>query len=112
MKKLYTTIFFSLLCSAALFAQEVDRTVSTTSADDVTAATEDDTEADEATDEAESETADVDANSPANLRGMAVSKETEIYNLCGKMIATSTIGLTKGVYIIKQGNTSRKVVIR
>jgi hypothetical protein len=36
----------------------------------------------------------------------------EFYNLCGKKIAESTIGLTKGIYIIKQNGTSRKVVIK
>lgn len=36
----------------------------------------------------------------------------EVFNLCGKKIANSTVGLTKGVYIIKQNGTSRKVVIK
>ena len=36
----------------------------------------------------------------------------EVYNLCGKKIAESTIGLTKGIYIIKQNGSSRKVVIK
>ena len=40
------------------------------------------------------------------------SKAVEVYNLCGKKIAESTSGLTKGIYIIKQNGTSRKVVIK
>ena len=39
-------------------------------------------------------------------------KKMEVYNLCGKKIADSTIGLTKGIYIIKQNGSSRKVVIK
>ena len=40
------------------------------------------------------------------------NNKMEVYNLCGKKIAESTIGLTKGIYIIKQNGTSRKVVIK
>ncbi len=40
------------------------------------------------------------------------SNRMEVYNLCGKKIAESTMGLTKGIYIIKQNGTSRKVVIK
>lgn len=36
----------------------------------------------------------------------------EVFNLCGKKIANSTNGLSKGVYIIKQNGSSRKVVIK
>lgn len=39
-------------------------------------------------------------------------KEIEVFNLCGKKIANSTEGLNKGIYIVKQGNTSKKVTIR
>ncbi len=40
------------------------------------------------------------------------SNKMEVYNLCGKKVAESTIGLTKGIYIIKQNGSSRKVVIK
>ena len=40
------------------------------------------------------------------------SQKVEVYNLCGKKIAESTMGLKKGIYIIKQNGTSRKVVIK
>ena len=40
------------------------------------------------------------------------NNKMEVYNLCGKKIAESTMGLTKGIYIIKQNGTSRKVVIK
>ena len=40
------------------------------------------------------------------------TNKMEVYNLCGKKVAESTKGLTKGIYIIKQNGVSRKVVIR
>ncbi len=40
------------------------------------------------------------------------SRKMEVYNLCGKKIATSMVGLPKGIYIIKQNGASRKVVIK
>ncbi len=40
------------------------------------------------------------------------SRKMEVYNLCGKKIAESTFDLAKGIYIIKQNGTSRKVVIK
>lgn len=36
----------------------------------------------------------------------------EVFNLCGKRVATTTEGLPKGIYIVRQGGTSRKVTIR
>ena len=36
----------------------------------------------------------------------------EVYNLCGQLVSNSMDKLTKGVYIIKQNGSSRKVVIR
>lgn len=49
-----------------------------------------------------------------NIKGVKSDKESkcEVYNLCGKMIANSTTGLNKGVYIVKQNGTSRKIVIK
>lgn len=38
--------------------------------------------------------------------------KVEVFNLCGKKIANSTIGLNKGVYIIRQGKVSRKITIK
>lgn len=40
------------------------------------------------------------------------SHKLEVFNLCGKKIANSTEGLAKGVYIVRQDGTSRKVTIR
>lgn len=48
----------------------------------------------------------------AGLKELNQAKTIEVYNLCGKKIATSTAGLSKGIYIIKQGGTSRKITIR
>lgn len=36
----------------------------------------------------------------------------EVYNLCGQLVSNSLEGLNKGVYIVKQNGTSRKIVIR
>ncbi len=49
-----------------------------------------------------------------SIKGVKSDKENkcEVYNLCGKMIANSTTGLNKGVYIVKQNGTSRKIVIK
>ena len=47
-----------------------------------------------------------------SLTGIKAERNVEVFNLCGKMIARSTAGLAKGVYIVRQGNTSRKVTIR
>lgn len=38
--------------------------------------------------------------------------EMEVFNLCGQHISYSLNNLDKGVYIVKQNGTSRKVVIR
>ena len=40
------------------------------------------------------------------------NNKMEVYNLCGKKVAESTMGLSKGIYIIKQNGSSRKVVIK
>lgn len=48
----------------------------------------------------------------AGVKDIKDQKAIEVYNLCGKKIGTSTTGLSTGVYIIKQGNSSRKVVIK
>lgn len=48
----------------------------------------------------------------AGVKEIKDQKAIEVYNLCGKKIGTSTTGLSAGVYIIKQGNISRKVVIK
>lgn len=39
-------------------------------------------------------------------------EKMEVYNLCGKKVAQTTIGLPQGIYIIKQSGISRKVVIK
>lgn len=46
------------------------------------------------------------------LHSFATDSKVEIFNLCGKMVANSTAGLTKGIYIVKQNGASRKVVIK
>lgn len=50
----------------------------------------------------------------SGIKDVKADKDTkcEVFNLCGKKIANSTNGLSKGVYIIKQHGTSRKVVIK
>lgn len=50
----------------------------------------------------------------SSIKGIKNDKATkcEVFNLCGKKIANSTAGLNKGVYIVKQNGTSRKVVIK
>lgn len=47
-----------------------------------------------------------------NLGLLQSNDKVEVYNLCGKKIADTTVGLNKGIYIIRQGNTSRKVTIK
>lgn len=49
-----------------------------------------------------------------SIKGVKNDKalKCEVFNLCGKKIANSTSGLNKGVYIIKQNGTSRKIVIK
>lgn len=50
--------------------------------------------------------------SGSGIKKVKADKKCEVFNLCGKKIADSTTGLTKGIYIIKQNGTSRKVVIK
>ena len=40
------------------------------------------------------------------------SQDIEVYNLCGKRVADSLSGLTHGVYIVKTGSVSKKVIIK
>lgn len=47
-----------------------------------------------------------------NLGTLYNNQQVEVFNLCGKKVANSTIGLTKGIYIVRQGNSSRKVTIK
>lgn len=39
-------------------------------------------------------------------------QKLEIFNICGRMIGNSAEGLKKGIYIFRQGDVSRKVVIK
>lgn len=43
---------------------------------------------------------------------VVVSEETFIYNLSGVIVGTNINGLTSGVYIVKTGNETKKIVIR
>ncbi|MCR5393987.1 MAG: T9SS type A sorting domain-containing protein [Bacteroidales bacterium] len=36
----------------------------------------------------------------------------EVYNLCGQLVSDQLKGLSKGVYIVKQNGSSRKVIVR
>lgn len=49
----------------------------------------------------------------SSIKGVKSDKsKCEVFNLCGKKIANSTVGLGKGIYIVKQNGTSRKMVIK
>ena len=48
----------------------------------------------------------------AGIKAAREQKPVEVYNLCGKKVATSTLGLSKGIYIIKEGGVSRKVTVK
>ncbi len=47
-----------------------------------------------------------------NLAAMQNEQQVEVFNLCGKKVADGLNGLSKGIYIIRQGNNSRKITIR
>lgn len=48
----------------------------------------------------------------SSLNTVGSKQPIEVFNLCGKKIAESVNGLKKGIYIFRQGGTSRKVVIK
>lgn len=51
-------------------------------------------------------------SSSSSVKEVTKDKQMEVFNLCGKKVGNSTIGLSKGIYIIRQGGTSRKVTIK
>ena len=51
-------------------------------------------------------------NVEVNLNANTSEETIEVYNLCGQLVANQLDKLPKGVYIVKQDGTSRKVVIR
>ena len=64
-------------------------------------------------DEKVSNTSEMTSNLEAQKVQEADDKDSiEVYNLCGQLVGNSLDKLPKGVYIVKQNGTSRKVVIR
>lgn len=54
-----------------------------------------------------------DTTGSSSIKGVKSDKnKCEVFNLCGKKIADTTVGLSKGIYIVKQNGTSRKMVIK
>jgi len=51
-------------------------------------------------------------SSASSLSKVESGKKLEIFNICGKMIGNNANGLKKGIYIFRQGDVSRKVVIK
>lgn len=47
-----------------------------------------------------------------SLTSLTSTQQVEVFNLCGKLVANTTAGLPKGIYIVRQGGTSRKVTVR
>ena len=63
--------------------------------------------------EEKEQTANEETTSTEKIQQELEQKDTvEVYNLCGQLVATSLDGLNKGVYIVKQNGTSRKIVVR
>lgn len=52
-----------------------------------------------------------DTNNASNP-ALREQKSVEVYNLCGKQVATSTVGLPKGIYIVRHNGVSRKMTIK
>lgn len=50
--------------------------------------------------------------SASNINIVKNPKKLEIFNICGRMVGNSAEGLQKGIYIFRQGDVSRKVVIK
>ncbi len=48
----------------------------------------------------------------ASTHAIKEQKSIEVYNLCGKQVATSTVGLPKGIYIVRHNGVSRKMTIK
>ena len=48
----------------------------------------------------------------SSIKPIKNNAKCEVFNLCGKKIADTTVGLSKGIYIVKQNGTSRKMVIK
>lgn len=47
-----------------------------------------------------------------SLHSIKNDQKVEVFNLCGKKIANTTVGLPKGIYIVRSGNTSKKMTVR
>lgn len=47
-----------------------------------------------------------------SLHSIKNGQKVEVFNLCGKKIANTTVGLPKGIYIVRSGNTSKKMTVR
>ena len=87
MKKVLSSVLLLLFCSLAMGQEE-------------TAATD------------KIEKAFKEQNVEVNLNANTSEETIEVYNLCGQLVANQLDKLPKGVYIVKQDGTSRKVVIR
>ena len=87
MKKVLSSVLLLLFCSLAMGQAE-------------TAATD------------KIEKAFKEQNVEVNLNANTSEETIEVYNLCGQLVANQLDKLPKGVYIVKQDGTSRKVVIR
>lgn len=54
-----------------------------------------------------------DATGENSIHAVQVTdKKAEVFNLCGKKVADTTQGLPVGVYIVRQGNKSKKITVR
>ena len=87
MKKVLSSVLLLLFCSLAMGQEE------TVATDKI-------------------EKAFKEQNVEVNLNANTSEGTIEVYNLCGQLVANQLDKLPKGVYIVKQDGTSRKVVIR
>lgn len=87
MKKVLSSVLLLLFCSLAMGQEE------TVATDKI-------------------EKAFKEQNVEVNLNANTSEETIEVYNLCGQLVANQLDKLPKGVYIVKQDGTSRKVVIR
>lgn len=51
-------------------------------------------------------------SSASSLSKVKSSQKLEVFNICGRLVGNSATGLKKGIYIFRQGDVSRKVVIK
>lgn len=70
------------------------------------------TETSQQTEALTNEKTQTDTSSLEQQMQQSTDNSIEVYNLCGQLVADQLKGLSKGVYIVKQNGSSRKVVVR